>query len=200
MARGTVAGSYDGAVVPSGWTARLEGSNVANWPATTCGMKPALVDEAIAGGASSGSRCIVCRSTPGSSIGTQQDTNIALLRDDFVTLGLGAPDVVIWWLGANDAQDAAELAAYTAGLIRIARLLRFEFPAAVLVFPGERTSDPSSYPFLAEINAVKQAVAAAIPFTYYVDAAGMSLFDAIHPDGTGYADMADRIDHVWRAT
>lgn len=199
MARGTVAGSYDGAATQSGWTIRLEGSTITNWPATTCGMKPALVDEAIAGGAVSGNRCLVCRSTPGSSIGAAQDTLIAGMRDDFDALGLGDPDAVAWWLGANDVQDADELAALVAGFPRIVKLLRDEFPGAVIVLPGEKTSNPALYPFLAEANALKQAIAAAYPFVYYVAPGAMTLFDAIHPDGPGYAYMADLIDHVWRS-
>jgi lysophospholipase L1-like esterase len=204
MARCTVATSDDGAAIPAGWTVRLEGANVANWPATSTGIKADLVAAAIAGGAVSGDRYLICRSTPGSSIGAQQDGHLAGVRDDVATLGLGDPDALIIWIGANDAQDAAEFAqiSATTGFERLVRLARHEFPNTPIYLLGERTTDAGTYPYVddGQLDAERQAIATAIPYVRFVSAtspSGITLTDAIHPDDAGYQTMADRIESAW---
>lgn len=206
MGNGTVTdGTWSGAAVQGGWTLRTAGANAANYPTGNSpgqGMLPYLVEEAIAQGAVSGDRYIIRRATNGATLGSTTDANIAGLRDDVAALGVGDPDVICVWLGANDAQDTTERDQYTAstGLERVVRLLREEFPDSVILLMGERTSDSGQYPHIADgtIEAEKQSLAAAFPYVRYVDPTSVDLADAIHPSAAGYATMADRAAAVWR--
>lgn len=199
-------GTYAGTAVQAGWTFRDGGVNSATWPATTspgCSGMPWAVADAVARGATDGNRYIIRRSTPGISIGSNPDSLLGLARDDVNTLALGAPDLVVIWLGANDAQTQAELDAYRArnGIWRLAALARAEFPGAVIALMGERTTDAINYPFIddGQIHQAKLAAKGKIPFSIVVSATSptnIALTDAIHPShgaSGGHRAMAERL-------
>lgn len=202
MGNGTVTDpTYSGAAVQTGWDLFEHTTSTDPYPAGTSpavGMTAHLVDEAIAFARPASAGWLVREATNGMKLG---DTGADLrVGDSFqATAARGAdPDLIILWYGANDAQDAAELAFYTNrahGLERLVKMLRYEYPDAVIVLPGERTTDAVVYEFIADgsINAEKQRIAAIYPYVYYVDAAGIALTDSIHPSAAGYADMAGRI-------
>lgn len=206
MANGTVTdATWSGAAVQSGWTLRTAGATLTNYPTGNSpgqGMLPYLVEEAIAQGAVDGDRYIIRRATNGVTlVNPGTDTNLAGIRDDVTALGVGDPDVLIIWLGANDAQTQAEYDAVAAdtGLLRLVRLARAEFPDTAILLMGEETGDPTvTYPFVDELNTLRAAVAAAVPFCAYVSIAGVDLTDDIHPSAAGYEFCATAAAAEWR--
>lgn len=202
MGNGTVVdATYSGAAVAAGWDFFEHTTSTDPYPAGTTpavGMVPYLMIEADAfARPATGTKWVVRESTNGQKLG---DTGADLrVGDSFAACAArGAdPDLVIVWYGANDAQDAAEAALFTGphGLERLVKMLRFEFPDAVIALLGERTADAGTYPYVADgtFNTLKQALAARYPYVVYVDATGITLTDSIHPNAAGYAEMAARI-------
>lgn len=204
MGNGTVVDpTYSNAAVQTGWDFYEHTTSTDPYPAGTSpavGMTAHLVDETIAFTRPASTGWLVRESTNGMKLG---DTGADLRVGDAAqaTSARGDdPDLIILWFGANDAQDAAEAAFFTGphGLERLVKMLRYEYPDAVIVLPGERTTDAVVYEFVADgtLNNHKQTLAARYPYVYYVDATGIALTDTIHPSAAGYADMAGRIFEV----
>jgi lysophospholipase L1-like esterase len=201
MGNGTVTDpTWSNVAPPAGWTFYEDSTPTTPFPAgTTPAVGPTaylmLEADAFARPAT-GTKWLIRCSTNGRAMGA---TGFDLDVGDAITAVAARgedPDLIVLWMGANDAQSADEYALYSGvhGLIRIVRMLRYEYPSAVIVLMGERTSDAGTYPYIADgsIEAHKQAVAAQFPYVYYVSAAAVSLTDAIHPSAVGYADMAAR--------
>lgn len=208
MGNGTVtSATWSGAAVQANWDFYEDTVSTDPYPAGTTpgvGMVPYLIEESNAfTRPATGTRWVARCATNGRAMGaTGFDVDAG---DAFTSIAArGAdPDLIILWMGANDAQTAAEYELYSGvnGLIRIVRMLRYEYPNAVLVIMGERTTDSGVYPYIADgsIEAHKQAVAAQFPYTYYVSAtspSNVALADTIHPSDAGYADMAGRVFDV----
>lgn len=200
-ANGTVVTADDGAATDAGWTVRVGGANITTWPANTTGTMSALIDQAIAQGATSGNRYLIRRATNGSGIGATQVSHLAGLRDDVTALAVGDPDVLLWFLGANDAQDDAEVNAFRAysGFERHIIQTRHEFPTTPILLVRQNSNDAVNYPGIVDgrILAEQRELVAAYPLVRLVDYV-YSRTDGIHPDAAGLTGIAAAAALIWR--
>lgn len=203
MGNGTVSDpTWSGVAVPANWDFFEITTNTDPFPVGTTpavGPVPYLMAESDAFvRPATGTRWVVRCSTNGRAMGgTGFDVDVGNAIGAVAARGVD-PDLIVLWMGANDAQTAAERLLYTGvhGLRRIIQMCRYEWPNAVIALLGETTSDVGSYPELATINTHKQALAAEHPYVYYVDAEGIGKADSIHPNVAGYAEMAARLFDV----
>lgn len=204
MIQGTVTSpTWSGAAVPAGWDFYEDLVATDPFPAGVApgvGLVPYVMLEADAfARPATGTKWGERSAANGTAMGASGfDVRLEEMFATYPTLGTA--DLVLDWAGANDGQDATELAIYRGphGLERMVQLIRYQEPNAVIVLLGERTTDAVSYPHIADgtINEHKQLIASRYPFVYYVDADGLDLADAIHPSDAGYQDMAGRIFEV----
>ncbi|MCI0636235.1 MAG: hypothetical protein L0206_20325 [Actinobacteria bacterium] len=199
----TVDATHGGLAVPAGWTFRDAGVNLANWPATgtpSVGMAPYLLENAVARGATSGTRWIARRGSNGADTGwpgTIHD-QLANLIADCVTL-TGDPEILVVVFGANDANNTTESARYFENLLRALRVWRHRFPNCAIALIHERTTDPGTYPELeSTIYAALAQLAGEFERSFRVFSkipSDVAMADAIHfsQSAAGGQDvMADR--------
>lgn len=204
MSVGTQADTdYGGNAIASGgiagtWAVYDGGSTIATWPTggPECSLMPYfleyLEDEGVTGGS------LVRSGTSGATLGSTAVSEGHLVQAfaNFTTLGV-EPDVVLIWYGANDAQtDEADL--YLPRLRATVKIIRHQYPDAIIILLGERTDTPASYPELSEIEAHKATVASEFANVYTTSATSPSnigMADGIHPSsnyGGGYDVTAQR--------
>ena len=197
----TADADFGGDNVQTGWTYRSGGANAATWPTggPECASLPYLVENAIARGASAGTRWIARRATAGLDAGwIGMYANVTGLIADVTTLGGGDPHMIVIFLGANDSQSVAESEAFLRDMRRQIICFRYLYRNAAIVLVKERNTNAGSYPNSAEVQAYIDQLATEFAGVYVADsttAPAAPLFDDIHfssgIDG-GYDVVADR--------
>lgn len=192
MAHATVVGNQASTAVNAGFTYWNLGTSDANWDAGSSpghSLSAKLLDDVDAIVGNTGGY-LVRRSASGAQLAATSvaDGHLGDAEYDVADQSLADPDLVVVWYGANDANGTEQQSLdYLTALRRFIRLIRDQWPNAVIVLPSEHAS--SGYTYLPNIEAAKVTVSSEFDHVYHViydyQTAGQAA-DGIHPNADGY--------------
>lgn len=198
--------TYKAVAIPAGWTVRDQGVNLATWPeigvdsTLSVGCMPYLVARCNTAGATGG---WIVRESENGRAAAERAGMITQLQDAFTNVSAladGDPEVIIWYMGANDSNNATESSQFYMNMLWAIYQVAFRYPNAHHVFIGERTTDGGpggQYEFLAA-NLLTLALLALLTNGTFVNGTALvaPLTDAIHfsqNPGGGQSVIADNI-------
>lgn len=182
----TVDVPWTGAAIQPGWTVRDQGVNLAVYPgpAPSAGLIPYLIDRCIAAGAATG---WVVRESENGRAANERSGMTAQISDAFTNvaaLGADSPQVIIWYLGANDSNTLDEASKFYVNMYWNVAQVAWRYPDAHHVFVAEWSTDSGPgglYEYLSLVRAQLLLVSQQANGTYLdSEALGAALIDPIH--------------------
>jgi lysophospholipase L1-like esterase len=188
---------YNGRALPPGVTWRQSGVVRTAWTSTPS-VLPYLVDHMVR------PSVVISRGVGSSDVDDWTTTHWPAAVADVTAAGAGAPDMVVLWLGGNDAGSPAEVANFATKYPTLLTTIETAYPSATLVLVQDARIDldPGGIgPYIVDIRAVIAAEAG--PGRVVVDAAAeeYEIQPSGHPYGgvgEGYDDVAHLIVEQWQ--